>query len=303
MSKQIIISGTSGLTGSAIRSRMIANGYECLRVVRSPRVAEQHHDAILWDIEHQTLDGESLEDVAAVIHLSGANISDNRWTDAYKKEIYDSRIQSTALLSRTLAALNYPPKVFMCASAVGIYGHEDANFDLNESSPAGDGFLAKVCKDWEAATQPAKDAGIRTVHLRFGVVLSPRGGALVKMLPIFKLGLGGPIASGRQMMSWIALDEIPRIVQFLMERENISGPVNVTSPGPVTNKQFTADLGRAVRRPAFLPVPRFALRLLLGEMADELLIGGAKVIPQKLLDNGYTFLYPDLPSALKAEPL
>lgn len=245
------------------------------------------------------MDTSALEDHDAVIHLAGENIAGGRWTDKRKALIRESRIRSTSLLCKTLAGLNRPPRTLLSASAVGYYGNRDPDETLDESSMSGSGFLAEVCREWECATAPAQVAGIRVVHMRFGTVLSPPGGALAKMLPIFKLGLGGKVGSGKQIMSWIALDEIPAAVFHALSSEIPSGPVNFVSPNPVSNAEFTRILGQVLARPTIFPLPAFAARLMFGEMADELLLGGARVVPRRLKESGYPFIHSDLEQALK----
>ena len=298
MTEKILISGFSGLIGSAIISHLESKGHNVVRLVRSLPKHDQHN-TISWNIERKEIPLELLENFDAVIHLAGANIADHRWTPQHKKNILNSRVESTQLLASALMKLKHPPKVFFCASAIGYYGNHNPEKIIDENHPVGHDFLADVCRRWEEATQPAQKTGIRVVNLRFRVVLSPKGGALAKMLPIFKLGLGGPLGSGQQVMSWIALEEIPRILSFLLETEDISGPINCVAPQPVSNKGFTKILGQVVHRPTFFPAPSFGIRLLLGEMADALLLGGALVIPKKLIDANYQFNYPDLRSALK----
>jgi uncharacterized protein (TIGR01777 family) len=238
-----------------------------------------------------------LAGVTAAIHLSGANVSGKRWTASYKREIEESRIKPTLALSTLLAGLERPPAVLVCASAVGIYGDRGEE-ELSEASSPGSDFLARVCLAWEAATKPASDAGIRVVHLRFGVVLAPQGGALAKMLPIFRLGLGGPLGSGRQWMSWIALEDAVGAIEFALQTQELAGPVNVVSPQPVTNLQFTRSLSRVLHRPAVLPVPSFALRSLFGEMAEATILASQRVLPARLTALGFPFAFPELDRAL-----
>ena len=242
---------------------------------------------------------QALEGLAGVIHLAGANVAAHRWTAAYKREIAASRIDSTRALAATLARLSRPPQVLVVASATGFYGNRAAEL-LDETSSPGSGFLAGVCQKWEAAAQPAVDAGIRVVHLRLGVVLGPGPGALAAMLPLFRLGLGGRLGNGRQWMSWISLPDAVAATLFVLRTPALAGPVNLTAPNPVTNAQLTRALARALRRPAILPPPAFALRLALGPMADEALLASARVFPSRLLTSGFRFEHPTVAQALAA---
>jgi uncharacterized protein (TIGR01777 family) len=245
------------------------------------------------------VDPAGLEGFDAVLHLAGENVGSGRWTAARKAAIRDSRVDGTRLLCEALAVLARPPKTLVCASAIGIYGDrgEDA---LTEASPPGAGFLPGVCREWEAASGPASRKGIRVVALRIGMVLSPKGGALSRMLPLFRAGLGGVIGGGRQYVSWVALDDLPGIVLHALQCGDLSGPVNAVAPRPVTNREFTETLGRVLSRPTPLPVPAFALRLAVGgEMADALLLASARVVPKRLLDTGYSFRSPQLEPALR----
>jgi len=239
-----------------------------------------------------------LDGVDAVVHLAGANIAAGRWTPARKAEIRRSRVEGTRSLCEALSRLAHPPTVLVSASAVGYYGNRGTE-TLTEESPAGTGFLADVCRAWEAAAQPVSQAGIRVVNLRFGMILSPLGGALAKMLLPFKLGAGGRIGSGEQFMSWIALDDAIGAIQYALGEESVRGPVNAVAPAPVSNTDFTRTLARVLRRPALFPLPAFAARLLFGEMADALLLGGARVMPARLQAAGYGFRFPELEGALR----
>jgi uncharacterized protein (TIGR01777 family) len=244
------------------------------------------------------IDRAGLEAHDAVVHLAGEDIAAGRWTQARKHVIRESRIHGTRLLCETLASLAQKPRVLIAASGVGYYGNHEPDHPVDETSPRGSGFLSDLVRDWEQATTPAKAAGTRVVYTRFGIVLSPRGGALAKMLPPFKMGLGGKVGSGRQVMSWIALDDVPSALLHIIEHDALSGPVNVVSPHAVTNAEFTRILGHVLGRPAILPLPAFAARLLFGEMADALLLGGARVLPKRLEGSGYPFAYPRLEPAL-----
>jgi len=294
---QIAVTGSSGMIGSALCTALGDDGHDVVRVVRqSPAPA----GTVRWDPKGGEIDAAGLEGVDAVVHLAGAGVGDHRWTDEYKREVHDSRTLGTGLLARTLAGLDRPPKVLLSASGVHYYGHRGDEV-LTEDSGPGEGFLPGVVADWEAATEPASAAGIRTVLLRNGVVLSRRGGALAKMLPLFRLALGGRLGSGDQWMSWIALDDEIEAIVFLLENDDIAGPVNLTAPHPVTNRAFTEALGRAVHRPAVLPVPRFGPRLLLGrELADEMLFFSIRAQPARLDKAGFRFLRPEIDAAFKA---
>jgi uncharacterized protein (TIGR01777 family) len=233
----------------------------------------------------------------AVIHLAGEPIAEGRWTEEKKRRIRESRVQGTRVLSEALAGLKHKPSVLLSASAIGYYGARGSEILTEESAP-GDDFLAKVCREWEEATEPAARAGIRAAQMRFGVILSSKGGALVKMLTPFKLGLGGRLGSGEQYMSWIALDDVVGVVDYLLEKDEMSGPVNTVAPNPVTNKDFTKALGHALSRPTLFPVPKFAIRLAFGEVADVALLASQRVEPVRLKASGYVFKYPELKSAL-----
>jgi uncharacterized protein (TIGR01777 family) len=292
----VVVTGSGGLIGAALRPALERAGHRMVPMVRSEATGGTLH----WDPGRGVIDAGGLEGAGAVVHLAGEGIGARRWNEAQKAMIRDSRVRGTTLLAETLAKLANPPKVMLCASAVGIYGDRGDEV-LTESSRPGNGFLAEVCVAWEAAATPAREAGIRVAHLRTGIVLSGSGGALAKMLPPFKLGLGGRLGSGSQWMSWISIeDEVGAIVHLLGEAAP-AGPVNLTAPNPVTNADFTKALGRTLGRPALVPVPAPALKLLLGaEMAQELLLGGQRVLPTRLLDTGYTFRHPDLDGALTA---
>lgn len=293
---KILITGASGLIGSALTSALTAQGHTTVSAVRrEPR----RNDEVRWDPKAGTIDAHAFDGVDAVIHLAGAGIGDKRWTDAYKKEILESRTLGTRLLAETMAALPVKPRVFLSGSAIGIYGAR-GDESLSETGSEGTGFLADVCRDWEAAAAPAISAGIRTVFLRTGIVLSPKGGALKKQLPLFKLGLGGKFGNGKQWQSWISIDdEVNAIIHLLTS--NLSGPVNLTAPTPVTNSDFTKTLASIVSRPALLPIPSFGPKLLLGgELADALLFTGQRVTPNALQSDGYVFAHPTLDVALRA---
>ena len=292
---KIVISGASGLIGTQLVTSLKSSGHEVVQLVRRTAGAGQ----IMWDPKSGKLDPASLEGCDAVIHLSGAGIGDKRWSDAYRKEILDSRTATTLLLANTIASLQRKPSVFLSGSAIGIYGAR-GDEQLTETSAHGTGFLADVCEQWEAAAKPAIDAGVRTVFLRTGIVLSPKGGALKKLLPLFRLGVGGKFGNGKQWQSWISMDdEVASIIHLLTT--NVSGAVNLTAPQPVTNAEFTKVLARVVKRPAIVPVPTFAPKILLGgELADALLFTGQRVMPQALTASGYVFKHSTLESALRS---
>ena len=292
---KIVISGASGLIGTQLVTSLKSSGHEVVQLVRRSAAAGQ----IMWDPKSGKLDPASLEGCDAVIHLSGAGIGDKRWSDAYRREILVSRTATTLLLANTIASLQRKPSVFLSGSAIGIYGAR-GDEQLTETSAHGTGFLADVCEQWEAAAKPAIDAGVRTVFLRTGIVLSPKGGALKKLLPLFRLGVGGKFGNGKQWQSWISMDdEVASIIHLLTA--NVSGAVNLTAPQPVTNAEFTKVLARVVKRPAIVPVPTFAPKILLGgELADALLFTGQRVMPQALTASGYVFKHSTLESALRS---
>jgi hypothetical protein len=267
-------------------------------LVRRPPARERGE--IQWDPNAGRLDPESLAGVDAFVHLSGENVAVLRWTNAAKNRIRDSRVNSTHLLADAISRMRPLPRVLVVASAVGCYGNRGDEL-LTEDSPPGSGFLAGVCREWEAAAEPARAAGVRVVNVRIGIVLSSAGGALAKMLTPFRLGLGGVIGSGRQWMSWIALSDLVRAFEFTLNSSGLEGPVNAVSPQPVTNREFTKTLGAAVHRPTVMPIPASMLHLALGEMADETLLASTRVIPERLTAAGFAFEYPRLEDALRRE--
>ncbi|MEW6250753.1 MAG: TIGR01777 family oxidoreductase [Planctomycetota bacterium] len=295
--QRIAISGASGFIGTALTARLAAGGYSVRRLVRRPPSGA---DEVAWDPERGALPAEALAGVEAVVHLAGANIAAGRWTAARKAEIRNSRVQSTLLLARTLAKLEPRPAVLVSASAVGYYGNR-GNEVLTEESAGGSGFLADTCKAWEATTDAARQAGVRVVNLRIGVVLSARGGMLARLLPLYRYGLGGRIGNGRQYMSWIALPDLLAAIGYVLADARLSGPVNAVAPQPVTNAEFTRALARVLRRPAFLRVPAFAVKVLMGEMGRELLLSGARVLPARLDATPFRFAYRELADCLRAE--
>jgi hypothetical protein len=291
----ILVTGSTGLVGSALVSSLTASGHKVIRLTRS-RPAGQ--DQVQWNPESGSIDTAGLEGLDGVVHLAGESIASGRWTAEKKARIRDSRVKGTRFLCATLAGLAQPPKVLVAASAIGYYGDRGDEI-LREESPPGSNFLAGVGREWEAATEPAAQKGIRGVNLRIGVVLSTAGGALARMLFPFQMGLGGEIGSGKQYMSWIAIDDLVSIIVHALTTDSLRGPVNAVSPHPVTNREFTKTLGRVLGRPTVFPMPAFAARLAFGEMADELLLASARVEPAKVLASGYTFRYPELEGALR----
>ncbi len=292
----IAISGSSGLIGSAIVRALESHGHEIRPLVRR---AAQTPLEISWNPEQGTIDAARMNAADAVLHLAGENIA-QRWTPDVKRRIRDSRVQGTTLIAETLASLDAKPRVLVSGSAIGIYG-DRGDETLDESSAPGAGFLADVCREWEAATAAAADAGIRVVNVRTGLVLSSDGGALAKLLPLFRLGMGGKLGSGKQWMSWIALAEYVEAIGFLLRNDQLAGPFNLVAPNPVTNAEFTRVLGYVLGRPEFINVPRFALHLAMGEMADQTVLASQHVRPRKLLEAGFPFSYPTLESALRVE--
>jgi uncharacterized protein (TIGR01777 family) len=292
----ILVSGASGFIGSALVPTLTADGHTVTRLVRStPRPGRAE---IPWNPAARSIGTPALEGLDAVVHLAGDNVASGRWTAEKKASIRNSRVQGTTVLCEALAQLVKPPQVLLCASAIGYYG-DRGETTLREESPPGTGFLAEVCQAWEAATASAVQRGIRVVHLRFGIVLSPAGGPLAKMLTPFRLGLGGVVGTGKQYMSWIALDDVLGVIQHALSTETLQGPVNVVAPQPVTNQEFTTTLGKVLRRPTKLPLPAFAARLMFGEMADALLLASTRVLPARLVASEYTFRHPALAEALQ----
>ena len=286
----VVMCGASGWIGTAAVRYLRERGHQVRRLVRTREIGD---DEIAWDPAHGRLEPSCLEGCDALICLSGESI-DRRWSTVVKKRIRNSRVDSLSLLANAACALKRPPKVLISASAIGYYGTSSSDTPRTEAEPPGQDFLAGVCADWEEAARPAEKIGIRTVQLRFGVVLAPDGGALRRMLLPFKLGLGGPLGNGKQIMSWLTLDEAVRIIEFAMTHSQLKGSVNAVSPNPVSNRQFTSALGRVLHRPAFLPLPAFIIRLIFGEMGDALLLSGARVVPEKLVEAGYSFYDPEL---------
>lgn len=293
----IAITGSTGLIGEALRASLVADGHRVVRVVRRTATGA---DEITWDPAGGHLDPSDLVGLDAVVHLAGEGIAEKRWTDAQKDRILTSRTAGTGLVARALADAGADgPKVLVSGSAIGWYGDRGDEV-LTEDSAPGTGFLADVCRRWEAAADPARDAGVRVAHARTGIVLDPDGGVLAKQLPLFRLGLGGRIGSGRQYMSWIAIEDEVAALRFLLEHD-VEGAVNLTAPSPVTNREFTEALGGALHRPAVVPVPGFGPKVLFGgELVDELLLASQRVQPARLVDAGFTFAQPELRPALDA---
>lgn len=292
---KILVSGGTGLVGSKLVELLKRKGHDVSILSRRPDGPGVVH----WEPGSGRIDGKKLEGYDAVVHLAGENIASERWTEAKKQQIRESRVAVTKMLAEALAACASPPQVLVSASAIGFYGDRGSE-ELTEASRAGSGFLAEVCRDWEGATAPASDAGIRVVNLRIGVVIGKGGGAIAKMLPPFQLGLGGPLGSGKQYMSWIANEDLAEMVLFAIEHAELSGPVNAVAPQPLTNAQFTKVLGQVISRPTIFPVPSFGLKILMGEMADELLLSSTRVLPAKLTGAGFSYKQADLSSALEA---
>lgn len=294
---KILITGASGLIGTALQKSFSEKGHEMLLASRiEPKKPEQ----IQWDMEDgfNESDLNRLENLDAVIHLAGENVSGLRWTDDKKKAIRESRVKGTHIIVNTLSKLETKPKVFISGSATGFYGDRGDEV-MTETSPAGNTFLAEVCKAWEIESRRAEDMGIRTVLLRTGIVLSKDGGALATMLTPFKFGVGGVVGSGKQWMSWISLDDVIEIINFALENENMRGAVNVVAPNPVTNEEFTKTLGEVLYRPTFLPLPAFAVNLAFGEMGDALLLDSTRVEPKRLKEAGFEFKFPNLKAAIE----
>lgn len=292
---KILISGSSGLIGSHLVQSFKGRGHEVIRLVRSE--GQLSDDTLLWDPEHHELRLENFENFDVVINLAGENISTGRWTSEKKQKIRDSRVMGTHMLAELLAKLENPPKLLINASAIGFYGDRSDEV-MTELSKAGEGFLSDVCHKWEEAAEPAKKAGIRVVKLRIGVVLSASGGALERMLLPFKMGLAGVIGSGKQYMSWIAIDDLVGVVLHLINNDSLQGPINAVSPHPVTNYTFTKSLGKVLKRPTIFPMPAWVARLVMGDMADALVLSSTRVVPDVLEQSGYTFLYPSIDKAL-----
>jgi len=293
---RIAVTGASGLIGSTLSNRLRSRGHSVVRMVRRPSNA---HDAVYWNVERQEIDAAALEGIDAMIHLAGEPLLSLKWTDEKKRRIRDSRVLGTRLISTTLAGLSRRPGVFISASAVGIYGDRGSEILTEASTTDSSSFLAQVCTEWERETDAASDAGIRTVRTRTGLVLSKDGGLIKMLLPLFKLGLGGKVGNGSMYMSWITLeDEVSALVHCI--ESELSGPVNLTAPNPATMKELTDTLGRVLHRPAFFSMPGGLLRLASRDLTDEMILSSARVLPQALLDSGFTFGHSDLTHALES---
>ena len=294
---RVAVTGATGLVGSALVPALRAAGHRVDRVSRRP--PEAGSTDIQWDPGRGQLDPRALEGVDAVVNLAGESIAARRWTESVKERIRRSRVAGTRLLAETLGRLTRRPQALVSASAVGYYGHR-GDEPLTEESPPGSGFLAEVCREWEAAADPARAAGIRVVHPRLGVVLAGQGGALPRMALPFRLGVGGVIGSGRQYWSWIEAGDLVRVLELCLALDTLAGPVNAVAPVPVTNREFTRALGLVLRRPTLVPLPAPAVRLLLGEMGRALLLDSARVLPRRLERAGFRFRHPDPEAALRA---
>jgi hypothetical protein len=292
---RILISGASGLIGRALTKRLRSAGDSVQTLVR--RNPEKAEGEVGWDPDAGVLDASRLDGLDAVVHLAGKPIA-SRWTEENKRAIRDSRVRGTKLLAEVVARLPRQPRVFVSASAIGFYGPR-GDEPLDETSVPGTGFLADVCQEWEAAATPARNGGIRTVHLRTGLVLSRAGGMLAQVLLPFKMGAGGVVGTGRQWLSWISLADATAAIQHAIATAELSGPVNLTAPQPVPNAEFVRTLGKLLGRPTLIPLPAFAVKMLFGEMGDELLLSGQRVLPKKLLASGFQFAHSDLDSALR----
>ncbi|MEU6543711.1 TIGR01777 family oxidoreductase [Streptomyces sp. NPDC046859] len=294
---RIVVAGSSGLIGAALVRSLVADGHEVVRLVRrAPRAA----DEVRWDPEGGEVASEVLAGCDAVVNLAGANVGARRWTEAYKQSLRRGRVRGTAALASAMAALKpgERPRAFVNGSAIGYYG-ESGERAVDESSPPGGGFLPELCVEWEAAAAPAREAGVRTVFVRTGLVVAREGGAWGRLFPLFRAGLGGPLGDGRQYWSFVSLHDEVAAIRHLLDAEEWSGPFNVTAPEPVTNREITAAMGRVLHRPALLPVPAPVLRTVLGEMAGDVL-GSQRVLPKRLLESGFTFAFPDIEGAIRA---
>ncbi|MFD7533844.1 MULTISPECIES: TIGR01777 family oxidoreductase [unclassified Streptomyces] len=292
---RIAVTGASGLIGAALVRSLRADGHEVVRLVRRPARAG---DEVEWAPARGYVDVAGLVGCDAVVHLAGAGVGDHRWTAAYKREIRDSRVLGTAAIAEAVASLDVPPKVLLSGSAIGYYG-DTGDRAVDESAPAGEGFLPSVCVEWEAATAAAQEAGVRTVHARTGLVVGREGGAWGRLFPLFRAGLGGRLGNGRQYWSFIALHDEVAALRHILDTESLSGPVNLTGPDPVTNSEVTAAMGRVLHRPTLLTAPAPALRLALGDFAQDVL-ASQRVLPGQLLDSGFVFAFPGIDSAIRA---
>jgi uncharacterized protein (TIGR01777 family) len=292
---RIAVTGASGLIGSALVRSLTADGHEVVRLVRHGARAA---DEVCWDPEGQYVDAAGLDGCDAVVNLAGAGVGDHRWTDAYKKTVRDSRVLGTAALAEAVAALDRPPRVWVNGSAIGFYG-ETGDRAVDEDAPPGDGFLPSLCVEWEEATAPVREAGVRTVFARTGLVVAREGGAWAKLFPLYKAGLGGRFGDGRQYWSFVALHDEVAAIRHLIDTDGLSGPFNLTAPNPLTNREISAAMGRVLRRPSLFTVPAPALKLVLGEMSGDVL-GSQRVLPKRLLESGFTFAFPEIEGAIRA---
>ncbi|MGW7056757.1 TIGR01777 family oxidoreductase [Streptomyces sp. NPDC054887] len=291
----IAVTGSTGLIGTALVRSLRADGHEVRRLVRRP--ATGPHE-VTWDPGRAYVDADGLAGCEAVVHLAGAGVGDHRWTESYKKEIRDSRVLGTAAIAEAVASLDTPPRVLVCGSAIGFYG-DTGDRAVDEGAPPGEGFLPSVCVDWEEAAAPAEEAGVRTVFARTGLVVAREGGAWGRLFPLFKAGLGGRLGSGRQYQSYIALHDQVAALRHLIDTESLAGPVNLTAPAPVTNREITAAMGRVLKRPTLFTVPEAALRLALGEFSTDVLVS-QRVLPRQLEESGFSFAFPRIDDALRA---
>ncbi|WP_405971626.1 TIGR01777 family oxidoreductase [Streptomyces sp. NBC_00988] len=292
---RIAVTGASGLIGSALVRSLTADGHEVVRLVRR---GARGADEVCWDPEGQYVDAAGLDGCDAVVNLAGAGVGDHRWTDAYKKQVRDSRVLGTAALAEAVAALDRPPRVWVNGSAIGFYG-ETGDRAVDEEAPPGDGFLPSLCVEWEEATAPVQEAGVRTVFARTGLVVAREGGAWAKLFPLYKAGLGGRFGNGRQYWSFVALHDEVAAIRHLIDTDGLSGPFNLTAPNPLTNREISAAMGRVLRRPSLFTVPAPALKLVLGEMSGDVL-GSQRVLSKRLLESGFTFAFPEIEGAIRA---
>ncbi|MEB3245817.1 MAG: TIGR01777 family oxidoreductase [Vampirovibrionales bacterium] len=301
----VAVTGAKGLVGTALRKQLEQSGHKVIRITRSTRLPEDPA-LIAWNVQTGELQGKALQDVEAIIHLAGENIAAGRWNDELMAKIRDSRVPATQKLAEFVAENAPNVKTFLCASAIGYYGDREDEL-LTEASAPGltsspgfdKGFMSAVCQAWEAALTPLSEKNVRVAKMRFGIVLSKRGGALAKMLPPFLLGMGGPLASGKQYMSWIGLEDLARAIVHVLHTDSLHGQINMVSPNPVRNSEFTKALGKALFRPTFAPVPAMGMRILFGKMADEVLMASARVLPLRLQETGFEFTTPQIGPALK----
>lgn len=292
---RIAVTGSTGLIGTALVRSLRSDGHEVVRLVRRPARAG---DEVEWDPRRQFVDVAGLAGCEGVVNLAGAGIGDRRWTDAYRKELRDSRVLGTAALAKAVVSLDTPPRVLVCGSAIGYYG-DTGDRPVDESAPPGDGFLPNMVVEWEGAAAPAEEAGIRTAFARTGLVVAPKGGAWGRMFPLFKAGLGGRLGSGRQYWSFIALHDEVAALRHLLDTDSLSGPFNLTAPHPVTNGEVTSAMGRALHRPTLFPAPEWALRVALGGLAGDVL-SSARVLPARLMESGFSFAFPGIDDAIRA---